>query len=163
VTDFPFRVLSACLRSELIPAFLRMKIMRTVGFRISSEATIWPGANLRSRKLTIESGVFINVGFYHDGYDYLHIGRNVRIGPYVRVLTASHEIGPPYQRGLVEVVGQPVRIEDGCWVGASVTILPGIVIEPGCVIAAGAVLTKSTTANGLYAGVPARRVQDLDS
>ena len=40
-------------------------------------------------------------------------------------------------------------------------ILPGVTIAEGCVIAAGAVVNKSTEPDGLYAGVPARRVKDL--
>ncbi|HEY0758386.1 MAG TPA: acyltransferase [Acidisarcina sp.] len=105
--------------------------------------------------------MFINVGFYHDGYDMLHIGENVRIGPFLRVITATHDIGPSHQRGLIEVVGKPVRINDGCWIGSGVTILPGVSIEKGCVIAAGSVVYETTEADGLYAGNPARRVREL--
>src|ERR1700712_1291072 len=101
------------LSSELFPASLRTKAMRALGFSMSPKATIWSGANLRSKKVTIGRGVFINVGFYHDGYDHLEIEDNVRIGPFVRVLTATHDIGPSLQRGRIEVVGKPVCIKDG--------------------------------------------------
>ncbi len=161
--DYAFRVMNAALGSEVVPAFVRTAVMRAVGFDISREACIWPGASFRSKKVTIGPGVFINVGFYHDGYDRLEIGRNVRIGPHVRVITATHEIGPPEQRGMIEVVGKPVHIRDACWIGTGVTILPGVVIERGCVLAAGAVVYETTEADGLYAGNPARRVRDLDT
>ena len=108
------------------------------------------------------AGVFVNVGFYHDGYDMLEIGRNVRIGPYVRVLTASHDIGPPTQRCLIDVVGGAVLIEEGCWIGAGVTILPGVTIKRGCVVSANSLVASNTRADGLYAGTPARRVRDFD-
>jgi maltose O-acetyltransferase len=160
--DYAFRVMNAALGSEMLPAFMRTKVMRAVGFDISKEATIWAGASFRSRRVTIGPGVFINVGFYHDGYDELEIGRNVRIGPYVRIITATHDIGPPEQRGMIEVVGKPVRIQDACWIGTGVTILPGVVIKRGCVVAAGAVVSKTTEADGVYAGIPARRIRDLD-
>jgi len=159
--DYSFRVLNAFLGSELLPAFMRTKLMRAIGFQMSKQATIWAGANLRSTKVTIGPGVFINVGFYHDGYEALYIGSNVRIGPFVRIITASHEIGPAHQRGLIEVVGKPVRIEDNCWVGSGVTILPGVTVEKGCVLAACAVVYENTDRDGLYAGNPARRVRDL--
>jgi maltose O-acetyltransferase len=161
--DYSFRIMNAVLGSEIIPAFLRTRVMRAIGFRMSKESCIWAGGNFRSTKVTISPGVFINVGFYHDGYDELYIGNNVRIGPYVRVITATHEIGPSHQRGPIEVVGKPVRIEDSCWIASGVTILPGITIEKGCVLAAGAVVYESTERNGLYAGNPARRVRDLGS
>jgi maltose O-acetyltransferase len=150
------------LGSELLPASLRTRVMRAAGFNISKRATVWAGANFRSRRVTIGSEVFINVGFYHDGYDLLFIGERVRIGPFVRVITATHEIGPPEQRGMVEVIGKPVRIEDGCWIGSGVTILPGVTIAKGCVLAACAVLYEDTEQDGIYAGNPARRVRELE-
>ncbi len=162
MSDYPFRVLSAAIGSELLPASWRTRLLRAAGFAVSPRATLWSGVSLRSKRITIGSGVFINVGFYHDGYDQLTIGDRVRIGPYVRVITATHEIGPPHQRGLIEVVGRPVTIEEACWIGAGVTILPGVTVARGCVLAAGAVLYESTAPDGLYAGNPAARVKDLD-
>ena len=160
--DYPLRVLNAFLGSELLPASLRVKTMRIAGFDIHPYSTIWAGCSFRSRRISIGSEVFINVGFYHDGYDTLSIGNRVRIGPYVRIVTATHEIGAASQRGLISVVGKPVRIEDSCWIGAGVTILPGVTVAKSCVAAANAVLHESTAPSGLYAGNPARRVRDLD-
>ncbi len=162
MSDFAYRITNAFLASELVPASIRTKLMRGVGFNMSKKATVWAGANFRSTNVTIGAEVFINVGFYHDGYDSLYIGDRVRIGPYVRVLTATHEIGPPEQRGQVEVVGKAVRIEEACWIGTGVTILPGVTIARGCVLAAGAVVHETTEADGLYAGNPARRVRELE-
>jgi maltose O-acetyltransferase len=146
----------------MVPASVRTKLMRMTGFRLHKRSTIWAGANLRSRKITCGAEVFINVGFYHDGYDFLTIGERVRIGPYVRMITATHEIGSAEQRGQVEVVGKPITVEDACWIGTGVTLMPGVTVAAGCVLAAGAVLYESTQPNGLYAGSPALRVRDLD-
>lgn len=159
--DYAFRVMSAMLRSEILPASIRTKAMRAAGFDVSLEACIWPGALLRSRRISVGPGVFINVGFYHDGYDMLSIGRNVRIGPFVRVITATHDIGPTIQRALIEVVGKPVDIEEGCWIGAGATIMPGVTIAKGCVIAANSVVTRTTEPDGIYAGIPAKRIREL--
>lgn len=159
--DFSHRVTMAFLASELMPASLRTTLMRKVGFNMSKKACIWAGAILRSKRISIDEGVFINVGFFHDGYDELTIMKNVRIGQFVRILTATHDIGPHEQRGLIEVVGKPVVIRPGCWIGAGVTILPGVTIAEGCVIGTNALVTKSTEPDGLYLGNPARRVRDL--
>jgi maltose O-acetyltransferase len=161
--DYRFRIFNAMLGSEFVPAFLRTKIMRRVGFGLSTTCTIWPGCSFRSKKIEIGSDVFINVGFFFDGYDQCTIGHRVRIGQFVRVLTATHEIGPPEQRGMVDVVGKPVCIQDGCWIGSGVTILPGVIVRRGCVVATSSVVVDSTDENGLYAGNPARRVRDLPS
>jgi maltose O-acetyltransferase len=159
--DYAHRVITAFLGSELIPASIRIKLMRGIGFNISKDVCIWAGASFRSKNLKIGSGVFINVGFFYDGYDHFQIGNNVRIGQFVRILTATHDIGPSCQRGLIEVVGKPVTIKDGCWIGSGVTILPGVTIEHGCVVAANSVVLVTTEPNGLYAGNPARLIRDL--
>jgi maltose O-acetyltransferase len=59
-------------------------------------------------------------------------------------------------------MGIPVTIEDGCWIGANATVLPGVRIAGGTVIAAGAVVTRDCEPNSLYAGVPATRIKALD-
>jgi maltose O-acetyltransferase len=146
-----------------MPASIRMKLMRRLGFDISVDACIWAGASIRSKKIKIGSGVFINVGFFFDGCAALEIGENVRIGQFVRIITGTHEIGPPNQRGLIEVLGKPVSIQDGCWVCSGVTILPGVTIGRGCVLAANSVVRETTEANGLYAGIPAKLIRFLDT
>ncbi len=161
--DYVHRVLDAGLRSEFLPVRLRMKVMRWTGYGISDTCTIWSGACIRSKKLVVGANVFINVGFFFDGYEKLSIGDNVRIGQFVRVITATHDIGTSRQRGLVEVDGQSVVIDDGCWVGAGAVILPGVSVARGCVVAANSVVTKSTEQNGLYAGNPARRIREFES
>ena len=37
---------------------------------------------------------------------------------------------------------QPIHIEKNVWIGANVTVLPGVTIGKGSIIAAGAVVTK---------------------
>jgi maltose O-acetyltransferase len=54
-------------------------------------------------------------------------------------------------------------IEDGCWIGAGATILPGVTVRAGCIVASGAIVTKDCEPNGLYAGNPARRIRELDA
>ena len=90
----------------------------------------------------------------------IRIGNNVFIGPDVSITCASHEISTHSQRAGKNTYGD-VQIYDGCWIGMRAIILPGVTIAEGCVIAAGAVVNKSTEPDGLYAGVPARRVKDL--
>jgi maltose O-acetyltransferase len=160
--DYLHRVTDACLASEFVPASIRMKLMRRLGYDVSPEACIWAGASLRSKNLSIGSGVFINVGFFFDGYAHLEIGDNVRIGQNVRIITATHEIGPSTQRGLIEVVGEPVTIRRGCWIGSGATIMPGVTIAEGCVIGANSLVQTSTEPDGLYVGTPAKRARDLD-
>lgn len=53
----------------------------------------------------------------------------------------------------------PVVIRRGSFVGASVTILPGLTIGPRAFIAAGSVVTKDVSEGTVVAGIPARVVR----
>ena len=77
------------------------------------------------------------------------------------IITAKHSLGGPELRA-GDGGPEPVVIGDGTWIGAGAIILPGLTVGAGCIVAAGAVVTKDCTPNGLYAGVSARRIRDLD-
>ena len=159
--DYLHRFTDAILGSAFMPASLRGKLMRLLGFKMAPNSCVWSNCSFRSKRIEFGSEVFINVGFFYDGADRVVIEDNVRMGQFVRLITATHEIGPSHQRCLVAAVAKPITIESGCWIGTGVTILPGVTIRRGCVIAAGSIVTESTRPDGLYAGVPARFVRNL--
>ena len=55
----------------------------------------------------------------------------------------------------------PVVIETGSFVGANVTLLPGVRIGHGAFVAAGSVVTRDVPADTLVGGVPARPIRQL--
>ena len=56
---------------------------------------------------------------------------------------------------------RPVRVGDNCWLGAGVTICPGVTIGDNCVIGAGSVVTRDIPENSFAAGVPCRVVREI--
>lgn len=54
---------------------------------------------------------------------------------------------------------KPVTIGNDVWIGAHVSILPGVQIGDGAVIAAGAVVTKSVEPYAIAGGVPAKTIR----
>jgi len=60
----------------------------------------------------------------------VRMGNNVSLGPYVRIYTGTHAIGPGSNRRGPEVLAKPVDIEDGSWIGLGAIILPGVTIRP---------------------------------
>ncbi len=79
------------------------------------------------------------------------IGDKVWIGPNVTFCTISHKIGDEHKRA-GELVFKPIIVEDGCWIGASSTIILGVNIGHGSIIAAGSVVNKDIPPNQLWGG-----------
>ena len=81
-----------------------------------------------------------------------------------RVLVLTHtNVGyhdHPLQ-GQFPPLAAPVKIGRGAFVGASVTLLPGITIGEGSFVAAGSVVTADVPPHMLVAGAPARSVRSL--
>jgi acetyltransferase-like isoleucine patch superfamily enzyme len=56
---------------------------------------------------------------------------------------------------------KPVAIGNGTWLGANVTILPGVNVGAGVIVAAGSVVHDDVPPNTLVAGSPARVIKSL--
>mgnify|MGYP001583804065 CR=1 FL=1 len=113
------------------------------------------------RRIELGNDVALNRQSYFDAGDGLSIGDNVKFGPQALLMAGSHEIGPQHQR-LGGVVSKRIRIEDGCWICARVTITAGVTVGTGSVVAAGSVVQRSMPANCLIGGNPARAVEVLE-
>lgn len=147
--------------SSIISASVRIKLYNMCGMDLKNKH-IWAGCTFRGNKVKIGNGTWINKGCFFDSDSaQIEIGENCGIGMQVLFCTSSHEIGNQNRRAGKDKK-LPIKIREGCWIGARVTILPGVTIGQGCIIAAGSVVTKDCLANGLYAGVPATRKKDLD-
>jgi maltose O-acetyltransferase len=144
-----------------VPSQLRWILLRFSGADVR-RSYILPGCFFGGRTISIGKGTFINYDCFFDCADIITIGARVRIGMKSTFVTGSHEIAGPYQRAGSEQSG-PISIGDGTWIGASVTVLPGVAIGVGAVVAAGAVVVRDVAPNTLVAGVPATFVRFLPS
>lgn len=120
----------------------------------------------------IGNNVTVNTGCTFIDCNKITIGNNVLIAPNVQIYTVTHPIeleerltpvetpqGKEYVRNTFAL---PVTIEDGCWIGGGVIILPGITIGKGSVIGAGSVVTKNIPANSLAVGNPCRVIRKIN-
>lgn len=82
----------------------------------------------------------------------LSIGDNTDIAQEVNIWTLTHDVNDSMHR----VYGKPVTICDHCWIGARVTVLPGITIGRGAVIGTCSVVTKDVPPLAIVAGNPAK-------
>jgi maltose O-acetyltransferase len=92
----------------------------------------------------------------------VRIGRGVRIGHSVTLLTVNHEVGEPHLRAGPTIHG-PIEIGDGAWLASRVTVLPGVKIGAGAIVGAGAVVSRDVPPHCLVAGIPARVIRRLDA
>jgi maltose O-acetyltransferase len=153
--------LKVVAHSWLYPDRLRPGLLRWCGATVGENVSILSGVRFVAPEVSIGRGSLINYDCVIDAlWAPVTIGERVYLAPQVTIMTASHHAGPPSQRAGDGISG-PVRIGAGSWLGLRCTVLPNVTIEPGCIIAAGAVVTVDCAANGLYAGVPARRIRDL--
>lgn len=85
------------------------------------------------------------------------IGDNVMMGPECYIYTRNHAFSradiPMREQGMQDF--KPVTIGNDVWIGARVTILPGVKIGNGCIIGAGSVVTKDMPDFAVGGGNPA--------
>jgi maltose O-acetyltransferase len=147
--------------SNLVPNSKRGRILKWAGVSVAPGSFVSSGCQfVGDAWMFIGSGSSVGYQSYFDFAAPIRIGNAVRIGAQAMIVTGGHEIGPSARRG-GDLRPQPVTIGDGAWLGARALILPGVTVAPGCVVAAGAVVSRDTEPDGLYAGVPARRIKDL--
>lgn len=131
--------------------------------KIGKRVEILPGAILATYggDIVIGDDCSINPYCVVYGHGGLTIGNGVRIAAHTVIIPANHRfdhIEKPIRFQEETKVG--IRIEDDVWIAAGARILDGVRIARGCVIAAGAVVARSTEPNGIYGGIPARRLKD---
>lgn len=75
--------------------------------------------------------------------------RNCSVGPGLTVITANHkydEVGIRPETGDWGIgIPDDVIVNEDVWIGANVTLCPGVKIGRGCIVAAGSVCVKSKT------------------
>lgn len=93
----------------------------------------------------------------------IRIGNDCMIGQNVSLIAANHQAkkGSVYWKLRWDEEKTGIAIGDNCWIGAGVTILPGVSIGNNAVIAAGSVVTKDVPADEIWGNIPARKIRNV--
>ncbi len=107
--------------------------------------------------LRIGDGTWIGQQCFFHAAGGLTIGRNVGVGPGVKIITSTHqEAGRDVPILHAPLSFAPVVVEDDADLGVGAILLPGVHVGRGAQVGAGAVVTKDVAAYTIVAGNPAR-------
>jgi acetyltransferase-like isoleucine patch superfamily enzyme len=145
---------------------LRTALYRMAGVSIGRQSLVagrmeLTGPGAITKRLRVGSGCWFNSPLFVDLTGSVVIGNNVTIGHHVAIITADHEIGPPRNRCGASSPSQVV-IEDGVWLCAGVTLLPGARVGRGTVVGAGSLVVGTLPPGVVAMGRPARAVRSAN-
>ena len=112
------------------------------------------------RNIEVGRDVFINQNCTFMDRGGITLEDKVLIAPRVNLITINHVIDPKRRR---DTESKPIRICKNAWIGANVTITPGVTVGENSVVAAGAIVTKDIPPNSIAAGVPARVIRRIEN
>ena len=124
---------------------------------------------LEALHVQMGEGTYANFGLLTDATEDapVIIGNNVSIAPNVTLITTSEPNNGIRIKEIAEVrerltKSKAIVIEDDVWIGAGVTILPGVKVGACSVIGAGAVVVNDIDPYSIYVGIPAKKLRDLE-
>jgi acetyltransferase-like isoleucine patch superfamily enzyme len=139
----------------------RIILADILGYNLPASSVINPPFQTDfGRHTIIGEHVFINRENFFVDLGGITIEDDVLLGPRVTLISVNHQEDPAHRRDLVL---KSVRICRGAWLGANVTVVPGVTIGANAIVAAGAVVTKDVPANAMVGGVPAHFIRNVQT
>lgn len=130
------------------------------------DARIEPGAVIRDqvkigKDAVIMMGALINIGAEIGEASMIDMG--AVLGGRALVGKHCHIGAGVVLAGVIEPASaEPVRIDDDVLVGANAVVIEGVHVGKGAVVAAGAVVTKDVEPYTVVAGMPAKKIKDVN-
>ena len=112
------------------------------------------------KNIKLGKNVFINSGCKFQDQGGIIIGDGCLLGHNVIITTLNHGIAPSKRQSLIP---KPVKIGRNVWIGASVTILPGVTIGDNAIIGAGSIVVKDIPENTIAVGNPCKVIREIGS
>lgn len=141
------------------PARVRELLSALTATRIDESVTLFPPFSADfGKNIVVGRRVFINSGCRFQDQGGITIGDDCLIGHNTVLATLNHDLDPARRADLHP---SPIIIGNNVWIGANVTVLPGVTIGDNAVIAAASVVTKDIPANVVALGSPARVIRTV--
>lgn len=149
----------------LLSNFIRKKKQKAVRSKMDCGENVYIDSSCgiySPENIEIGNNVHIQFGCKLFANGGLKIGDGCILAHEVQIQTRNHNYDSedlqmiPYDSRYIE---KAVAIGDYCWIGARVTILPGVKIGKGAVIAAASVVTKDVPEYAVVGGNPAKVIK----
>lgn len=138
---------------------IRRHLSNLVGYQVDPSTTFYtPFSSNYGKNITLGKNIFINQNCQMLDLGGITIEDDVLIGPRVNLLSETHPVEVDSRKALI---GKPIHIKKGAWVGGGATLLPGVTIGEHSVVAAGAVVSKDVPDRTVVAGIPAKKVKSI--
>ena len=111
------------------------------------------------KNITIGKNVFINSCCKFQDQGGITIGDGCLIGHNVIITTLNHVEAPSQRQSILP---KSVKKRKNVWVGANVTIVPGVTIGDNAIIGAGSVVVRDIPSNTVAAGTPCKVVKNIE-
>lgn len=129
---------------------------------VDDDVVIKEGARICScnEKSKIKIGKRTTIGYHTFIFasDGITIGKDCLIAPFVYIVDSNHKALKGININQQGNETEEIVIGNDVWIASNVTILKGVHIANGTIIAAHSVVNKDTEANGIYGGVPAKKI-----
>ena len=136
--------------------------LRDLNTKLSGVPTVWGDP----KRLHIAETAAVYPCFFNTKSGHITVGEYTFAGSRVSILAGSHDknLQGLLRRDAEIVEGCDITIGKGVWLGSGCTVLGPCDIGDNAVIAAGAVVVPGTVIpqNTVYAGIPAKKVSELD-
>ena len=110
------------------------------------------------KNIKLGKNVFINSGCRFQDQGGITIDDGALIGHNAVLATLNHNPDPEKRNNLLPA---PIHIGKKVWLGANVTVLPGVTIGDNAIVAAGAVVTRDVEPYTVVGGVPAKFIKQV--
>lgn len=147
----------AFFESGLMPASrVLVALLRLFGAKLGRGVVVKPNVRVKFPwKLTVGDHVWIGQGVWIDNIDHVVLGSHVCVSQEAYFCTGSHD----YRSQSFDLVTKPIRVDDGAWITARVTLLGGAVVGANAIVTAGSVVSGEVPPGVIAGGVPAQTIK----
>lgn len=144
------------------PAFIpfvgfRLFWLRLFGAKIGKRVYLKPCVLIKFPwNLVVGDDCWIGEKVWIDNLDRVEIGSNVCISQEAMLLTGNHD----YKDSAMPYRNAPIKLEDGCWIGARSIVCAGVTVYENAILTVGSMTSKNLESNGIYQGVPAIKIRE---